>query len=102
MWTDWSCVRGGCGNTSRLEGRAISSMLESMEISVIIPVHNGGEAFRRCLLALTETEPAPSEIIVLVDSGTDNSGAQVPGGIYFCRLSAGGETITRRALVMFS
>jgi GT2 family glycosyltransferase len=40
-------------------------------ISVIVPVYTGGEDFRRCLLALTETEPPPSEIIVIVDGSDD-------------------------------
>ena len=63
-----------------------------MTISVIIPVHNGGENFRRCLSSLAKAVPLPSEIIVVADGDTDGSwhlaegfGAQVlrlpsPGG----------------------
>jgi glycosyltransferase involved in cell wall biosynthesis len=43
-------------------------------ISVIVPVHNGGENFRRCLSSLAKTVPAPSEIIVVADGDTDGSG----------------------------
>jgi glycosyltransferase involved in cell wall biosynthesis len=43
-------------------------------ISVIIPVHNGGENFRRCLSSLAKAMPAPSEIIVVADGDTDGSG----------------------------
>lgn len=43
-------------------------------ISVIIPVHNGGENFVQCLLALTNAEPPPTEIIVVTDRDTDGSG----------------------------
>ena len=42
-------------------------------VSVIIPVHNGGEDFHRCLSAVTELEPPPDEIIVVVDGDTDGS-----------------------------
>lgn len=43
-------------------------------ISVIVPVHNGGENFRRCLSALAEAEPPPNEIIVVADADRDGSG----------------------------
>ncbi|HJY83826.1 MAG TPA: glycosyltransferase [Candidatus Binatia bacterium] len=61
-------------------------------ISVVVPVHNGGENFRHCLASLTATVPPPEEIIVVADGDTDGSwqlakefGAQVlripgPGG----------------------
>jgi len=48
-------------------------------ISVIIPVHNGGENFRRCLSALTQAEPPPNEIIVVADGDTDDSGRLAKG-----------------------
>ncbi len=42
-------------------------------ISVIIPVYNGGEAFRRCLSSLTKASPQPFEVIVVADGDTDGS-----------------------------
>jgi GT2 family glycosyltransferase len=42
-------------------------------ISIIVPVHNGGDKFRRCLLSLTATNPGPDEIIVVADGDTDGS-----------------------------
>jgi len=42
-------------------------------ISVIIPVYNGGENFRRCLDALTATGYANYEIVVVDDGSTDGS-----------------------------
>lgn len=63
-----------------------------LAISVIIPVHNGGENFHRCLSAVTKAEPPPDEIIVVADGDREGSwhlaeefGAQVlrlssPGG----------------------
>ncbi|MEQ9553233.1 MAG: glycosyltransferase family 2 protein [Coleofasciculus sp. G3-WIS-01] len=42
-------------------------------ISVIIPVYNGGEAFRRCLSSLAKASPQPSEVIVVADGDTDGS-----------------------------
>ncbi|NHC38012.1 glycosyltransferase [Scytonema millei] len=44
-----------------------------IEVSVIIPVYNGGENFRRCLSALANTTPSPFEIIVAADGDTDGS-----------------------------
>ena len=44
-----------------------------LTISVIIPVHNGGENFRRCLSSLAEAVPPPFEIIVVADGDTDDS-----------------------------
>lgn len=40
-------------------------------LSIIIPVHKGGEKFRQCLASLT---PIPHEIIVVVNGDTDGSG----------------------------
>jgi len=37
------------------------------EVSVVIPVHNGGEKFRQCLASVTQCSPAPAEIIVVAD-----------------------------------
>lgn len=42
-------------------------------ISVIIPVYNGGMNFRRCLSALAQADPPPTEIIVVADGDTDGS-----------------------------
>lgn len=44
-----------------------------MSISVIIPVHKGGEAFRRCLSSLKQFAPPQTEIIVVAD-GDNESG----------------------------
>ena len=43
-------------------------------LSVIVPVHNGGVGFIRCLSSLAEAMPPPDEIIVVVDGDTDGSG----------------------------
>lgn len=43
------------------------------KISVIVPVYNGGEAWRRCLDALLALNPAPHEIIAVDDGSTDGS-----------------------------
>ena len=42
-------------------------------LSVVVPVHNGGTKFRRCLQSLTESTSAPEEIIVVSDGDTDGS-----------------------------
>ena len=46
-----------------------------MKISVIVPVHNGGEKFRRCISSLQAARPQPHEVIVAVDGDTDGSGS---------------------------
>jgi glycosyltransferase involved in cell wall biosynthesis len=48
-----------------------ASMLPS--VSVVIPVYNGGDAFRTCLASLDALDPPPLEIIVVGDGDTDGS-----------------------------
>ena len=47
---------------------------KKISISVIIPVHNGGEFFRQCLSSLAQAVPSPEEIIVVANGDTDGSG----------------------------
>lgn len=42
-------------------------------LSVVVPVHNGGENFRKCLEGLSKVSPKPDEIIVVADGCTDDS-----------------------------
>jgi len=42
-------------------------------VSVIIPVHNGGESFRNCLSSVTDSTPPPEEVIVVADGDSDGS-----------------------------
>lgn len=42
-------------------------------ISLIVPVHNGGEKFKQCLASLLKVDPAPLEIIVVIDVASDDS-----------------------------
>lgn len=44
-------------------------------VSVIIPVHNGGEAFKRCLKSLNQADCSPDEIWVVANG--DETAAQV-------------------------
>jgi GT2 family glycosyltransferase len=50
---------------------------KDLSISVIIPVYNGGDNFRKCLSALTTATPLPDEIIVVIDGSTDDSDLRV-------------------------
>jgi len=45
-----------------------------VNVSVVIPVHNGGENLRLCLEALAQSTRPPDELIVLDDASTDGSG----------------------------
>ena len=47
--------------------------LHSFDLSVIIPVYNGGENLRRCLASLEKALPAPIEIIVVTDGEGDGA-----------------------------
>lgn len=43
------------------------------DISIIIPVHNGGDSFKRCLIALEKLNPQQQEVIVVANGDTDGS-----------------------------
>ena len=45
-----------------------------MNLSVIIPVHDGGDNLRLCLEALADSTRPPDEVIVVDDASTDGSG----------------------------
>jgi GT2 family glycosyltransferase len=47
----------------------------ALRLSVIIPVHNGGENLRRCLQGLAQSSRPVDEIIVVDDGSTDGSAA---------------------------
>lgn len=42
-------------------------------VSVIIPVHNGGDHFHRCLLSVKALRTPPAEVIVVADGNSDGS-----------------------------
>jgi glycosyltransferase involved in cell wall biosynthesis len=54
-------------------GEALRPHLSDVTISVVVPVYNGGEAFRQCLGSLVALDPPPLEIIVVADGDTDGS-----------------------------
>jgi GT2 family glycosyltransferase len=66
-------------------------------ISVIIPVHNGGESFRRCLDSLRPSSRQPDEVIVVADGDTDGSWevAKAFGAKVFRYDAAGGPARAR-------
>lgn len=41
-------------------------------VSVVIPVHRGGPAFRECLASFAAADPPPHELIVVADGGEDS------------------------------
>jgi glycosyltransferase involved in cell wall biosynthesis len=44
-------------------------------LSVVIPVHNGGQDFERCLLRLRDSDRTDYELVVVDDGSTDSSAA---------------------------
>ncbi len=49
------------------------NLLTEPSISVIIPVHNGGDSFRQCLSSISTSQNHPTEVIVVADGDADNS-----------------------------
>ncbi len=47
--------------------------LGNVTISVVVPVHHGGQEFQQCLQNLSRAEPPSEEVIVVVDGGADGS-----------------------------
>src|SRR5688500_7297020 len=56
--------RGNIHAEKRIAGAIKDAVLS---VSVIVPVHNGGENFRVCLESLKESHLPPTEIIVVAD-----------------------------------
>ena len=51
----------------------MTHILTGPTISIIIPVYNGGDNFRSCLLSVKALRPYPEEVIVVADGDTDGS-----------------------------
>jgi len=51
----------------------MTQSLSGPTVSVIIPVHNGGDKFRRCLLSVKALRTPPDEVIVVADGNSDDS-----------------------------
>lgn len=61
-------------NKGRESGGAAAGASErGVTVSVIVPVHNGGETFKQALSSLSGLLPAPDELIVVADGSTDGS-----------------------------
>ncbi len=69
----------------------------SPNISVIVPVNNGGLEFVKCMLCLLDASPAPGEIIVVADGDEGNSWreAQKLGVRVICEPVSGGPAKAR-------
>ena len=65
--------------------RAAAPLPSPLPVSVVVPVHAGGDAFGRCLAHLCELRPPPLEIIV-VEDGEPWLGAY-PAGVRVERLT---------------
>jgi GT2 family glycosyltransferase len=51
----------------------ISHSLSVPTVSVIIPVHNGGDRFHKCLLSVKALRTPPLEVIVVIDGDSSDS-----------------------------
>jgi GT2 family glycosyltransferase len=68
-----------------------------MRLSVIIPVHNGGDVFRRALDALEASSRAPDQLVVVADGSTDDSAmvARCRGGEVVAPAAGQGSGLAR-------
>ena len=57
-----------------LRGQSLNMNVFSGTLSLIIPVHNGGRAFRSCLDAVAVLSPPPTEVLVVANGDHDGSG----------------------------
>jgi glycosyltransferase involved in cell wall biosynthesis len=76
-----------------------SSAAASLSVSVIIPVHNGGAPFGKCLAGLADLTPQPDEVIIVADGESDGSWRQAEAAGYaVVRLpTSGGPAQARNA-----
>src|ERR1700690_276112 len=52
---------------------ALAPVKTAVTLSLIIPVRNGGQAFQRCLAAVSASAVPPLEFFVIDDGSTDSS-----------------------------
>lgn len=71
--------------------------LDYSTVSIIIPVHNGGESFRQCLSSVQSFAPPETEVVIVVDGGSDASWelAQASGAKVIQLPEAGGPARAR-------
>ena len=69
----WRILELGSLALAKPEEYQTMSSVYQPTTSVIIPVHNGGTRFRKCLQNLAASNPAPEEIIVVSDGDSDGS-----------------------------
>lgn len=64
-------------------------------VSVVIPVHQPGDDFRRCLKTVGQADPPPHEIIVVVDGAADDNAAAISGARVILLPARGGPARAR-------
>lgn len=60
-------------SASALEDSTSERQVSDVRVSVVIPVYNGGDRFRRCLESLAQSRRQPDELIVVCDGPQDDS-----------------------------
>ena len=78
---------------------AAAAAAAAPRFSLVVPVHDGGDAFERCLAALPPERPGELEIVVVDDASTDGSGgrARARGLRVLCLERRGGPAAARNA-----
>jgi glycosyltransferase involved in cell wall biosynthesis len=75
MWDGWGISFRSSVFVINLKAYGGAALSNQVNVSIIIPVLNGGESFRRCLQSIDQFSSSTVEVIVVVDGGSDNSGA---------------------------
>lgn len=65
-----SCAHPSPSSEERSPVRALG---DKLNVSLIIPVYNGGRSFPKCLASVKALLPPPIEVIVVGDGDTDGS-----------------------------
>jgi len=58
---------------SREQEGAVRPDDAGVTVSIVVPVYNGGEAFRSCLEGLAALNPGPLEVLVVADGESDGA-----------------------------
>lgn len=58
--------------------RPVTPCVHMLSVSVIVPVHKGGDAFHRCVAALAEALRSDDELVIVADGETDGAWRDLP------------------------
>ena len=69
----WPRIDSAKVNLPHLPGQDTPEAQLTATVTIIVPVHNGGDDFNKCLAALSAAQPPPDEIIFVADGESDGA-----------------------------